>query len=228
VFVDITTTASIAAHFAALQPQVEPRQQPLCPPETNSTDGVAATAIDHYFSRTSQNQSGLITGKATNQAEATMTQSLTERYREPMTAVVSCYDRIVMTGTLPGACYACGMASFLYSRGVRIFDYARFAEPLRVRIRVRAQAVCAEAGIQIERINTPHIREKRVVACSHAGANRSDWCWCSWQWKPAALSARARQDSSWSTTKPPMSTPSKNFRRFHLVRLSLTLLVPTT
>ena len=30
------------------------------------------------------------------------------------------------------------MTSFLYSRGIRIFDYARFAEPLRDRIRAAA------------------------------------------------------------------------------------------
>ena len=93
-----------------------------------------------------------------------MTQSLTERYRERLAGVLSCYDRIVITGTLPGACYAQGMTSFLYSRGIRIFDYARFAEPLRERIRARAQEACAEAGIEIEHINKPHIRKEEVVA----------------------------------------------------------------
>jgi hypothetical protein len=93
-----------------------------------------------------------------------MTQMLTERYRDRMVGVLSCYDRIVITGTLPGACYAGGMTSFLYSRGIRIFDYARFAEPLRERIRARAQEACAEAGIQIEHINKPHIRKEEVVA----------------------------------------------------------------
>jgi hypothetical protein len=93
-----------------------------------------------------------------------MTQSLTERYRERLAGVLSCYDRIVITGTLPGACYAQGMTSFLYSRGIRIFDYARFAEPLRERIRARAQEACAEADIQIEHINKAHIRKEEVVA----------------------------------------------------------------
>ena len=93
-----------------------------------------------------------------------MTQMLTERYRDRLLGVLSCYDRIVITGTLPGACYAQGMTSFLYSRGIRIFDYARFAEPLRERIRARAQEACAEAGIEIEHINKPHIRKEEVVA----------------------------------------------------------------
>lgn len=101
-----------------------------------------------------------------------MTQSLTERYRDRLAGVLLCYDRIVITGTLPGACYAQGMTSFLYSRGIRIFDYARFAEPLRARIRARAQEVCAEAGIEIEHINKPHIRKEDVVA--KALARRGD------------------------------------------------------
>ena len=37
-----------------------------------------------------------------------MAQMLTERYRERLHGVLSCYDRIVITGTLPGICYAAG------------------------------------------------------------------------------------------------------------------------
>jgi hypothetical protein len=63
---------------------------------------------------------------------------LTERYRERLSGVLSCYDRIIVTGTLPGVCYAQGMTAFLSARQIRIFDYARFAEPLRDRVRQRA------------------------------------------------------------------------------------------
>jgi hypothetical protein len=97
-------------------------------------------------------------------AEAAMAQMLTERYRDRLLGVLSCYDRIVITGTLPGACYAAGMTSFLNAKGIRIFDYARFAEPLRERIRARAQEACAEAGIEIEHINKPRVRKEEVVA----------------------------------------------------------------
>jgi hypothetical protein len=48
---------------------------------------------------------------------------LTERYRERLAGVLSCYDRIIVTGTLPGACYAKGMTAFLSARQIRIFDY---------------------------------------------------------------------------------------------------------
>ena len=93
-----------------------------------------------------------------------MAQMLTERYRERLHGVLSCYDRIVITGTLPGICYAAGMTSFLYAKGIRIFDYARFAEPLRERIRERAQQLADAQGAQIEFIARPHVRKEDVVA----------------------------------------------------------------
>ena len=79
-----------------------------------------------------------------------MTQMLTDRYQERLAGTLSCYDRIVITGTLPGACYAAGMTSFLNARHIRIFDYPRFAEPLRDRIREAAQALATAQGARIE------------------------------------------------------------------------------
>ncbi len=92
-----------------------------------------------------------------------METQLVNRYAANMRGVLSCYDRILITGTLPGACYAGGMTSFLYSRGIRIFDYAQFAEPLRDRIRARAQDVCAAAGIEVEHVSKNHIRKEELV-----------------------------------------------------------------
>jgi hypothetical protein len=93
-----------------------------------------------------------------------MAQMLTGRYRERLHGVLSCYDRIVITGTLPGICYAAGMTSFLYAKGIRIFDYPRFAEPLRDQIRARAEQLAAEQGASIEYIAKAHIRKEEVVA----------------------------------------------------------------
>jgi hypothetical protein len=97
------------------------------------------------------------------EAEAAM-DKLTTRYSQNLIGVLSCYDRIVITGTLPGACFADGMTSFLYSRGIRIFDYPQFALPLRERIRDNAQALAAAHGATIEHIAKAHIRKEDVVA----------------------------------------------------------------
>ena len=56
------------------------------------------------------------------------------------------------------------MTSILKARSIRIFDYPRFAEPLRERIRASAQEISMEAGVAIEHINKPHIRKEDVVA----------------------------------------------------------------
>jgi hypothetical protein len=89
---------------------------------------------------------------------------LTERYRERLAGVLSCYDRMIITGTLPGACHAKGMTAFLSARRIRIFDYPRFAEPLRDRVRERAAELAAAAGVTIEHIAKSHIRKEDIVA----------------------------------------------------------------
>jgi hypothetical protein len=93
-----------------------------------------------------------------------MTPLLTDRYRDRLAGVVSCYDRIVITGTLPGACFAEGMTKLLRSRGIRMFDYPPFAAGLRDRVRAAATTVAAVAGVTIEHIAKSHVRKEAVVA----------------------------------------------------------------
>src|SRR5262250_2922391 len=56
------------------------------------------------------------------------------------------------------------MTAFLSARQIRIFDYPRFAEPLRDRVRERAAELAAAAGISIEHIANSQIRKEDVVA----------------------------------------------------------------
>jgi hypothetical protein len=93
-----------------------------------------------------------------------MTGSLRDRYDDRISGVLSCYDRVVITGTLPTVCYAAGMTRFLYAKQIRIFDYPAFAATLREKVRERAASLAAEAGITIEHIAKNHIRKEAVVA----------------------------------------------------------------
>jgi len=93
-----------------------------------------------------------------------MAQSLTDRYDDRIAGVLSCYDRVVITGTVPVICYAEGMTRFLYANGIRIFDYPQFAQTLRDRVRDRAAALASDAGLTIEHIAKSHIRKEEVVA----------------------------------------------------------------
>src|SRR5712691_2971086 len=114
---------------------------------------------------------GYHSGRAAGGGGQEVTRALTERYREHLACVLSCYDRILITGTLPGACFAGGMTHILYAKGIRIFDYAQFAAPLRDRVRERAAAIAREAGIAIEHIAKRHIRKEEVVANGQAGGS---------------------------------------------------------
>ena len=90
--------------------------------------------------------------------------SLTQRYDHRIAGVLSCYDRVVITGTLPTVCYADGMTRFLYASGIRIFDFPEFASMPRDRVRERAASVAAAAGVMIEHIAKSHVRKEDVVA----------------------------------------------------------------
>ena len=93
-----------------------------------------------------------------------MASQLEERYDERIAGVLSCYDRIVVTGTLPTVCYAAGMTRFLFANAIRIMDYPDFASKLRDRVRERAASLAREAGVGIEHIAKSHVRKEAVVA----------------------------------------------------------------
>jgi hypothetical protein len=76
--------------------------------------------------------------------------SLLERYANKIKGVLSCFDRVIIQGTLPGLCHAAGMTAYLNARKVRIFDYPRWAEQWRDQLRSHVETVAAAAGLKIE------------------------------------------------------------------------------
>lgn len=89
--------------------------------------------------------------------------SIIERYASQIRGVISCYDRIVTQGTLPGFCYPEGMSTFLHAHKIRIFDYPKFAEPLRNTIRENAESIATKNNIQIEFIRKKNFRKEDRV-----------------------------------------------------------------
>lgn len=92
-----------------------------------------------------------------------MDELLSERYANDLDGVLSCYDRIVITGSLQPFCYAQGMTHYLYQQGIRIFDYPRFAEPLRERIRENAEALAEASGVKIEFVRKKDFRKENRI-----------------------------------------------------------------
>ena len=88
---------------------------------------------------------------------------LTDRYAPQLRGVLSCFDRIVITGTLTDICYADAMAAHLRARGVRLFDYPRWAEPFREEIRAHAERLAKENGLEIDFIRKRDFRKEERV-----------------------------------------------------------------
>jgi len=81
-----------------------------------------------------------------------------QRHTDRITGVIFYYDRVVLTGTIPKLCHASAMARFLRYKGIRIFDYPKWAEPLREDICVHAEAVAKDAGLKIDFIRSQTMR----------------------------------------------------------------------
>ena len=89
---------------------------------------------------------------------------LTERHKDQIAGFLSCYDRIIIQGTVPGWCYASGMTDYFYKHQLRIFDYPKWAEPLRDGLRQNMERLAADNAIEIEfvRSRKSFRKEKRV------------------------------------------------------------------
>jgi hypothetical protein len=81
---------------------------------------------------------------------------LTERFKQFIDGILGCFDRIVVTGTLPNICYPQGMTAWLYAHSIRIFDYKTKANELRQKLLKNTQKLAAENNLTIE-----YLRKKK-------------------------------------------------------------------
>jgi len=89
---------------------------------------------------------------------------LTETYKKDIAFTLSCFDRLIITGTLPEISYDFGMTSYLYQKGVKIFDYPKFAEPFKDSIRANAERIASENGVEIEFIRKSGVRKESIIS----------------------------------------------------------------
>jgi hypothetical protein len=112
---------------------------------------------------------------------------------------------MLIFGTLPRVCYAEGMTWYLYAKQVRIFDYAKFAEPLRDHLREKAEKLAGIAGIEIQFVRKRNVPTEELV--SAALAKQGDYPGLGW-----ILSLGAHQELTssvrivWTTSKTPFAT----------------------
>ena len=75
---------------------------------------------------------------------------LTDKYADYISAVLTCYDRIVIQGVIPGWSFSDGMTSYFYANNIKIFDFSSFSQPLTQKVRENAEKIAKENGIEIE------------------------------------------------------------------------------
>lgn len=86
-----------------------------------------------------------------------------DRYSDKILGCLGCYDRIVIKGILPSICYADGMGHYLFDHGVRIFDYAHFADGFRDQLRTNAECLASKYNLDIIFIRSHKARKEDIV-----------------------------------------------------------------
>jgi len=89
--------------------------------------------------------------------------SLLERHQKEIAGVLSCWDRVIVHGSLPGFGYSAGMTSYLRTHDIRVFDYTKFAEPLRAQLRRNAERLAEDNGLQIQFLRRSNVRKEAIV-----------------------------------------------------------------
>ncbi|MEO5349093.1 MAG: IS1634 family transposase [Magnetococcus sp. YQC-3] len=99
----------------------------------------------------------------TDDSQGTTFTVLISRHADKILGTISCFDRIVVTGTFPDICHARAMASHLTADDVRLFDYPLWAELLREIIRTNAEKVATDACILIKHLRDRKQRKEDIV-----------------------------------------------------------------
>jgi len=65
---------------------------------------------------------------------------------------------------MPEISYSQGMTKYMYEKGIKIFDYPKFAEPFKETIRANAERIAQEHGVEIEFIRKAGVRKESIIS----------------------------------------------------------------
>lgn len=85
------------------------------------------------------------------------------RHADKISFILSCYDRIVITGTLVDVGYAQAMTRMLNGLGLPIFEYPNWANQFREELRTHAEAIARDNGLEIEFIPKKNFRKEERI-----------------------------------------------------------------
>ncbi len=92
---------------------------------------------------------------------------LTERYKSQIAGVISCCDRIVFQGTVPGWCFAQVMTSFLLAKKFKSIDYPQFARVLKDEVQESTKGLAQENGNESSSSAIPRKFGKKAKLKNH-------------------------------------------------------------
>ena len=81
--------------------------------------------------------------------------SLLERVGGKITGVLSCFDRVIIQGTIPDFCFAGAMMGYLTAQRIRFFDFPQWAKTQRDLLRTHFDTLAAAEGLTIEYLKKP-------------------------------------------------------------------------
>lgn len=93
-----------------------------------------------------------------------MKSSFIKKYASKIGGTISCYDRIVLKGTLPSVSHAGAMTNLLYRKGLLLKDITEYTNPLRQELHENAKKLSTQYGVPIEFIRkTSKVRKEDLV-----------------------------------------------------------------
>ena len=82
-----------------------------------------------------------------------------ERHADNIMGVISCFDRVIVQGTLPDICHPGAITNFFFGHGVKIFDFKQWAAPMRDEINENIKALAKENNVEIEFVRKKNFRK---------------------------------------------------------------------
>ncbi len=98
-----------------------------------------------------------------------MKNEFSTKYQTKIEGILSCYDRVVLKGTLPEACHPGGMMHILNRQGILFKDYPNFVKSYRTIIHQNAASISASEQIPIEFIRHNKKVRKEDLVQQHIG-----------------------------------------------------------
>ena len=108
-----------------------------------------------------------------------MKNSFVDKYSSKIEGVLSCYDRVVLRGTLPSVSHTGAMTNLLYRKGMLLKDITKLTDPLRNELHENAKRISKSSGVAIEFIrSSKSVRKEDLVRKSMEENGRTSGLVC--------------------------------------------------